>query len=109
MASQFSCSSVYHCQGEAITTCPLALETFPSNNFKRFRKKSHNPLIFYFYFTLQHEMHQLSAKNDSQLSVFPAYYGHPEGQKDAYVFVNSIMFSEMFELLTSAININFMN
>lgn len=54
-------------------------------------------------------MHQLSAKNDSQLSMFPAYYGHPEGQKDAYVFVNSIMFSEMFELLTSAININFMN
>lgn len=45
-------------------------------------------------------MHQLIAKNDSQLPMFPAYYGHLEGQQDAYVFVN-IMFSEMFELLTS--------
>lgn len=101
MASQFSCSSVYHCQGEAITAYSLALETFPPKNFKRFRKNSHDPLIFYFYFTSQHKMHQLIAKNDSQLPMFPAYCGHLEGQQDAYVFVNNIMFSEMFELLTS--------
>jgi len=54
---------------------------------------------------MQPEMHSFNVKEESELPRLSRYCG----QQDAYVFVNNITFSEMFELLASAIYTNFSN